>query len=460
MYSNFLITLLLSCIAWMSFGQTTLDRYIDEALASNIALQQKELSYDKSLAALDEAKANFFPVLSLQARYSVARGGRAFEIPVGDLVNPLYQNLNALNDLAGSVSEDFPDIPTYQPIDNVQENFLREEEHETKLRVVWPVFNSAIIYNQRIKDNLTQVEKISVDIYKRELVKEVKTGYFNYLKAGEAFELYQNTLDLVEENLRTTRSLYENHKVTVDEVYAAEAQVKEVEQDLAVAEKNKAVAQAYFNFLLNRDYDTEIELGETTFGIENVVAVDEARQTAIQNRDELKQLSYYLAVAENKIKLDKGGYLPNLNLVADYGFQGTEYSFGDEDDFAQGSLVLSWDLFNKQTSAKVQQSRIEQAITNKRQEEARQQIGLEVVQAFHEVQAALKSIDLAEAQVESAEKAFKLVDKKYSQGQANRVQFTDARTRLTNAEQQLIIARYDHQIRIAELEKAMATYPF
>jgi len=460
MYAHTFITLLFAAFAWSSFAQTTLDRYITEALASNIALQQKELSYDKSLAALDEAKANFFPVLSIQARYSVARGGRAFVIPVGDLVNPLYQNLNALNDLAGSVSEDFPDIPNYEPIDNVEENFLRQQEHETTIRVTWPVFNSAIIYNQRIKDNLTQVEKISLEIYKRELVKEVKTGYFNYLKATEAYELYQNTLELVQENLRTTRSLFDNHKVTVDEVYAAEAQVKAVEQDLAVAEKNRTVAQAYFNFLLNRDYDAEIEYSDTEFTIESALSIDAARQTAVQNRDELQQLSYYLAVAENKIKLDKGGYLPKVNLVADYGFQGTEYSFGNEDDFALGSLVLSWDLFNKQTSARIQQSKIDQAITVKRQEEARQQIGLEVVQAFHEVQTALKSIELAEAQVESAQKAFKLVNKKYSQGQANRVQFTDARTRLTNAEQQLIIARYDYQIRIAELEKAMATYPF
>lgn len=456
-----LYSTLLFCFALvLAAGQTPLDRYIAQALESNIALQQKELSYAKSLAALQEAKATFLPVVSFNARYSMARGGRTIDIPIGDLVNPVYQNLNVINQFGSSLSDVYPDIPAYPMLENVHEPFLRRQEHETTVQVVMPIFNTVILQNHRIKENLARVEQISVDMYKRELVKEVKTGYFNYLKASEAEVLYQNVLKLVNENLRTSQSLFDNNKVTIDEVYAAEAQVKEIEQQLTITEKNKTVAQAYFNFLLNRNYDEAIETGESELTLANVVSLEEARQTAVQNREELKQLSYYMAVAEHKIKLDKGGYLPNLAFAGNYGFQGTDYSFGKDDDFVMGSLVLSWDLFNRQTPARVQQSEIDKDITAKRWEEAQQQIGLQVVQAFHEVQAALKGIELAEAQVESADKAFRLVNRKYSQGQANLVQITDSRTRLTNSEQQLIIAKYDYQIRIAELEAAMATYAF
>ena len=75
--------------------------------------------------------------------------------------------------------------------------------------------------------------------------------------------------------------------------------------------------------------------------------------------------------------------------------------------------------------------------------------------AFYELETAQKTIELAEAQKEAAKKAFRLVNKKYQQGQANLVQFTDARTRLTNSEQQLIIAKYDYQIQLAEFGRAV-----
>jgi outer membrane protein TolC len=455
MHFSLRIILLLLLFPTLGFAQSPIETYVKVALENNIALTQKNLSYDKSLAALDEAKATFFPTLALKARYSMARGGRNFEIATGDLVNPIFSNLNLINSIGKATDPTYPDIPEYPSIPNEEVNFLRRTEHETKLQLAFPIFNTAILNNHRIKGNMVQMEKISVAIYKKELIKEVKIGYFNYLKAREGVQLFQNTMDLVNENLRTANSLYRNQKVTIDEVYAAEAQVKEVEQQLAEMQKNQKVAQAYFNFLLNQDYNTAIEVTQPEDLPKSALTVDPAREMAFSNRAEFQQLNYALAATDNKIKLDKGNRLPNLTLVGDYGFQGTEYSFTSEDDFMMGSLVLSWDIFNKQTKHKIQQSKIDREIIEQRKAETQQQIGLQVVSAYYELETTLKSIELAEAQKEAAQKAFRLVNKKYQQGQANLVQFMDSRTRLTNSEQQLIITKYDYQIKLAEFERAV-----
>lgn len=455
-----LCTLLLSLSFNLNAQQNPIQPYIAEALESNIALQRQELSYNKSLAALKEAKGLFFPKLSIEARYSVAKRGRAFEIPIGDLMNPVYNNLNLINSFGQSASPDYPVIPEYPQIENTQVNFLRETEHETKVRVAMPVFNTAILQNHRIKQNMVEAEKISVGIYKRELVKEVKAAYYNYAKAAQAVILFNNTLDLVNENLRTTESLHRNHKVTIDVVYAAKAEVEEVNQQLAEAEKNTNIAQAYFNFMLNRDYNSPIDLMADSALPQSVLSLEAARQQALSNREELQQLNYYLAISDNNIQLNKNSHLPNINLVADYGFQGTHYRFSSEDDFAMGSLVLSWNLFDKTTKARVQQAKIEKNEVAQHKNEVYQQIGLQVVNTFYDLEAAQKSILSAEAEVDAAQKAFRLVNKKYSQGQANLVEFTNARTQLTNAEQKLIIAKYDYQVKLANFERATAGYIF
>ncbi len=438
----------------------SLKGYIDNALENNIALQQKNLSYQRSLQALKEAKGLFFPKITFNARYSMAQGGRTIDFPVGDLMNPVYENLNLINDLASDANPGYPDIPAYPNLENISTNFLRTREQETTIRAAMPLFNASIIQNQRIQENLSETERIGVEVYKRELVKEVKTAYFNYAKAVQAVALFENTMDLVNENLRTSESLYRNHKVTIDEVYTAQAQIKSVEQNLANAQKDKKIAQAYFNFLLNEEFEMAIALDIDRIDPIAVSKQESLVKTAQQNREEVQQMNHYLAVSDSKIKLNKGNNLPNVNLAVDYGVQGRDYNLDSNSDFVMGSVVMSWNLFDRSNKPKVQQARIEKEELNRQKLEIQRQVGLQTISALHELEASGKQIELVEAQVKALAQAYKLVNKKYSLGQANQVALTDARTQLTNAQQQLIIARYDFQIKQAELERAAGTYNF
>ncbi len=440
-------------------GQSALDEYVRTALDRNIALQRQELSYARSLEALQEAKALFWPKLSLQARYSVARGGRAILIPVGDLMHPVYENLNVINQLGQAATPDYPVIPEYPRIENVSENFLRETEQETFLRVAMPLFNQMILTNHKIRQNLAEAERLSADQYRRQLIHEVKAAFYQYHQAREALDLYRNTLDLVRENLRTTESLQRNHQVTADAVYLAEAQVMQVEQELAAAEQAEKTARAYFNFLLNRDYAEAIAIVPPQTPALAAVGVDEARSAAWQKREELKQFQFFLSAADDKVKLEQGALLPNVNLVADYGIQGTRYALGRDDDYFMGSVVMSWTLFDRSNKHRVEQARIERESSLRQQEEVRQQIGLEVVNAHYALEAARKQVAQAEAARKATESAFRLVRKQYSQGQVNLVTFTDARTQMTNAAGTLIIARYDLLVKVSDLERVTGAYP-
>ncbi|HMQ47982.1 MAG TPA: TolC family protein [Saprospiraceae bacterium] len=432
-----------------------LDQYIQQALSSNIALQEKNLSYEKSLEALKEAKALFLPQLALNARYSVAQGGRTIDFPIGDLLNPVYQNLNTINSLEQAMHPDYPTIPEYPTLSNEQINFLRPTEQETRLSLVMPVFNTAIIQNQRIRENLVAAAEISVTAYQRELVKEVKVAYFNHAQAVQGVQIWENALELVEENLRTTESLHRNNKVTLDVVYAAKAEVSEVEQQLADAQKQRNMAQAYFNFLLNRDYNAVIEM-EDSYAVETAwLPLDEARQRALDQREELQQMQLYLSTADRQIEVQKGAFMPTLNLAVDYGIQGTNYKLDKDADYFMGSLVFQWNLFNRADKARVQQSKIEQLELSKQLEMLQQQIALQTTNAWYEMEAAQKRITQGQQEVEAAEQAFRLLQKKFSQGQANLIEFTNARTQLTNAQLSLSLAQFGLQQKMAILDWAV-----
>lgn len=443
--------ILLMSVIYASAGETSiLDQYIETALEGNLALQQQEFSFKKSAAALEEARGLFLPTVSLNARYSRAGGGRQIEIPVGQFVNPVYQTLNFL--LQQNVFPADVGVQTFP--------FLREEEQETKIRAVQPLFKPEIVYNYQIKDRLREIEESGKEVYSRQLVAEVKTAYFNYLKAMEIINFLNRTQELLKENLRVNEKLVENQKATWEVVYRARADLSLLEKQRAEAEKSLDMARAYFNFLLNRPQEDTIDPVQ----LESVSAVLEsdltvAENQALNNRQELKQLAAGAEAAQSGIKLNRSAFLPGVFAVLDYGFQGEQYRFSEEDDFWMASLILEWNLFNGfQDKSRIQQASLEKKKIEARRQELENQIRLEVREAWHNLGVARKDLQSTRHRLDSQKKSFEIMDKKYQQGMALQVEYLDARNNYLQSEIQQVVATFDYYIRQAEFERTVAGY--
>jgi len=247
----------------------------------------------------------------------------------------------------------------------------------------------------------------------------------------------------------------------MDELYAARAKIKEMEKELSSAQKDEAMARAWFNFLLNRDLNAEIQTGEPvaisylTFDLDSMVI------KAVRNREELVQLDQYINIQQKKVKLEAGSALPEVGLWASYGYQGEKYSFTKDNDFAQIGISLSCDLFTSgQRKAKVWQARIDRDIMEQKKLEAVSHIRMEVMDAWYSLNTARKGIDQAEEEALNYRKAYNLVSKKYQRGMASHLELSNALNNMLNAENKLILARYDNQIRQVELERVVAGYEF
>jgi outer membrane protein len=431
-------------------GQDVLDAYIQKALNSNLALQQSEFSYQKSVAALREARGMFLPSVDIEARYTRADGGRTIDFPIGDLLNPIYQTLNLLTGV--------PAFPTN--LQNESIKFFREKEHETKVRIVQPVFQPQIYYNVKIQKQITQIQSASRNAYARQLVADVKTSYYNVLTAAKVVELTEKTNDVLNENLRVSTSLFENDKVTQDVVYRAQAELSRLNQQQAEAHKLFDLSQAYFNFLLNRPLDSPVEIAKAPLPqFRNGLNRAEKEANALAHREELVQLKAAIDAQRNGVKLNRSGFLPGLIAVFDYGYQGEEYNFNKEYDYWMASAVLQWNLFKGgQDKACIQQAKLEQAKLETQLLELKKKIQLDVWRAVENVNVVDQSIKFAADELSAAQKNFDIVNKKFEQGMVSHIEFLDAQNTLMQAELNAIIKKFDFFIKQAELEKAAATF--
>jgi outer membrane protein TolC len=456
-------------------GRALLDAYVDRALASNLALRQQALSLDASRHALDAARRQFLPAFSVEARFTRAGGGRTIDLPLGDLLNPVY---GTLNDLLVAQGGD----PAFPMLANEDIAFLRSQEQDTRVRLVQPVYQPRLHAAVRLNRHLVASKEAEVEAFRRALVRDVKTAYFAYLQADRATVIFEASADLVAENLRVAERLRASDRALAVDVVRARAETYAVEQQAAEAVRDRDRARAYVNFLLNRPLDTPLDAVDddawplpqpeswvppTTQPIAGTAeqapgdpAFDEAlaamQDAAVSRRLELDQLDAAIRAGEAGVALGRAAYLPGLAVALEAGIQGESYGFDGEAPFYLASAVLSWTLFNGGSDrARVQEARAEVARTRAQRDEAALQIRLQVQDAFDAVRVARASLTTASERLAAASEGFRLTQRLVASGQANQVTFVDARTVLTSAQLNLNVTRYDLLARLADLEFAV-----
>ncbi|MDW7693955.1 TolC family protein [Flammeovirgaceae bacterium SG7u.111] len=442
------ITLTLLLFGGVNAQENTLDSYIDEGLENNLALKQENLSVAKSLERLRQAKGLYMPDISFNSSYTIAGGGRSIAIPIGDLLNPVYKSLNQLNE-----TNQFPtDLP------NSEEQFLPNKFHDTRVEIRQALFDPDIYHNYQANKYLAASLQSKRDVYKQELVKEIKSAYYQYLTTVEALEIYASTEKLLQEILRVNKKLVENNKATVDVVYLAEYEISDLESQVAEAKRLQARAMSYFNFLLNRDLTDSI-IADKNLGVELLQesAIAKLQEDALENRKELDQLTNSITATEQILALNKNTRLPKLSVGANFGYQGFNYEFNSRQDYYLLQFNMSFPIFKGfQNKSKIQESKIEISRLQTRQTELEEQIKFQVINAYKQVEAGKSSVKAKQAALKSSQKSFEIIGRKYLENQITLLNLLDARTKYTNAQLELVVAKYDLLEKEAVLERTIA----
>jgi len=438
-----ILTFLLLLLVGNAYAQTHLEQYIRTGLSSNETIRQQQFLLDKSLWALKEAKSLFLPNVEFNGAYTLAGGGRTVDIPVGDLMNPVYKTLNQLTG-----TNNFPQVQNQSVLLNPN-NF-----YDVKLHTTYPVINAEIAYNKKIRSQQYDLQKIETDIYKRELVKEIKIAYYNYLQATTAIGIYENALALVKENERINTSLFNNQKVNRTAVVRSNNEVTKITAQLNTAIKNRDNARDFFNFLINQPLTTPIL-------IDSIVSIPDAHvaDTAVNKREELLKLNTAAAINKNLIGLANSYKIPKLNSFLDLGSQAFDFKVNDKSPYYFFGISLGWNIFSGgKNKYKVKQAEADAKVIASQTSNTEQQLRLQVNVASNEFNAALVNYNAAVSQAASSEKYYKDELRLYKEGIALYIELLDAQNQLVSAQLQANISLYDTLIKQAEIERANASF--
>jgi outer membrane protein TolC len=432
--------------AGYGYGQgKILDDYIQSAFSQNQGLKQQTFQLDKSLYALQEAKGLFYPQVGLTGNYTKAGGGRTIDIPIGDMLNPVYNTLNELTN-----SQKFPQLENQSVLLN-PDNF-----YDVHVRTSLPLVNTEIWYAQKIrKENIT-LQQASVNVYKRKLVKDIKTAYYQYYQAGKAVDIYNAASLQVQENIRVNTSFLTNGVTNSTALTRAKAEQQKIAASITEAENKRRNAAAYFNFLLNRDLNASIAIDSSIFMPEEIMP---APTTTGNTREELLQLSQQQKIASLFYRQSKSYLVPKLSTFLDLGSQGFNWNVDSKSRYYMWGVNLQWDLFaGGQRKNKAQQAAIDVSNLQAAYNEASTSFQLEQQVAENNYRTAVANFGSAREQLLLSEKYYTDQSKVYKAGQLLYIELLDAQTQLTNAKLQLSVAFAAVQTAIADIERTQASY--
>lgn len=437
------LSILLFIPVLTSGQEGALDEYIRMGLENNLSIRKATLEYEKNLTALNEARGYFLPGLSINARYTIARGGRTFDFPAGDMLNPLFQNINALNAAMAAINPLFPSLPPYPSAENITFRFYRPREHETKASLIQPIYNPQIIYNYRIKKVEVGMGLKSLDITSRSLVKQITDAYYDFMRAVEYQQLATEILSLATENLRVCGSLHENGLITRDVVLRAEADLAAAGVAIAESEGSVNSARAYFNYLLRRELNEPVVCDTITILALPAESLTESIGNAATRRPETALVNDYIEANRNIVAMNRAEALPVVAGAVDYGFQGEKYSFSSDDDFMLASLVLRWNISSGSTARnKIRQAKIDHEMLEVAREDLENRIELQTITAYYDMMAAYEAARAAATAVLPAAEAFRITGSRFREGEVAYATLLEVQTRMVEARRKHLDSRY------------------
>ena len=426
---------------------------ISQAMTGNLALQSQSVDVEIGLERLREARSYFQPKIDFAARYTRAEGGRTIDLPIGDLMNPAY---DALNQLLGGQGG-------FQHVSNQSIALLREREQETKLTLTQPLYRPEITRGVKARRADLASREAQLAAYRRELRFQVETGYYRWVQTETVARILESAAAVTAEALRVNRSLFSADKITEDRVLRAEADDLEIQQQRLEAERDRKLALAYLNFLLNRPLDTQLTSpvsDDLTSYVRAVTEISLQSAPSIDHREELLALNKAIDAATAVEGVARARRYPSLVLAAEGGIQGENYRTGNGCNYGMASLVAQMNIWDgKALSSRQRQTRLERTKLELQLGQARQQMALEAERASDELRAAIAACQTAERRREASARAFEIVSRREREGMASQLSFLDARSEFTRAELNLEVVRQRLLIAVAALDRATAATP-
>lgn len=300
-----------------------------------------------------------------------------------------------------------------------------------------------------------QAAEAELERTRQSVENQTASACYNLQRAAARVEVAQETLDLAAEHLRQAKAFYRNGVVAKNEVLRVEVAHSDAKLKVIQAKNALDTAWSALERVVGVPLEGRYRLPEPPDRPGTFTLPEDPVNTAMANRPELTALERSRQSALAMAEAALGETRPKIILTGETYVADKEF-FTDPQDEWQVGLSAVWTLHDGgKAKARASEARAsaEEFLFNF--EDLRRSIVLEVKKAANDLETARQRVDVARAQVASAEEDYRVALKRYSAQVGTNIDVLDARVALENARTQYVDAVHDALQARADLVFAM-----
>lgn len=431
--------LLVFAIGWATAQQKkwTLEECVSYAVENNLTVEQYELDLENVKIDEKDALGGLLPSLNASTSFS-SNTGFSF--------NPTNNEptSSTANNWSGGLSSN---ITLFDGLQNIK------RLNRAKL--------SALSSQYRL-DNL-----------KDDIRLNVANAYLQILSNKEALKVSKAQYAVTEQDLKRTKELVESGVVAKGDLLEIEATAANQEQQIVNNESLVLISRINLAQLLQiTDYET-FDVADETFEIPPSEVLNNSPKSifakALEFRNDIKFSKSNVELAEKDLEIAKGAYAPTLTGFFQYGTRysdvtsipdsnGVPYTPGFKDqlwifDGISYGAQLSIPIFNGwSTRNNVSRSKISLEKSKLQFEQDKLDLETTINQAYVDVTTFYKSYEAAEKTLEARRLAYDYAKERFDVGLMNSFDYSQAQSRVDNAEADVVRTKYAYIFRLKILE--------
>lgn len=300
------------------------------------------------------------------------------------------------------------------------------------------------------------VETANAEVQKQKLMFEVKSAFFQKLKADAAVAANRSTLGVSQENLSDTKALLKQGVLARYDLLQAQIEVTRAAESLSANLTQVDKSQATLAKLLGEKQTRMEPIPPPAVVVDEAVTLPLLQSFARLHRAEILALDYKKAVAESLLDAAEKDSRPELLLAANY-----QTAFGQSlapKNIPSLTLQIQWALFD----GGLRKAKIAEAESVLRELDASRElladdINLEVEQLWLDLQQSKVSVATAQQQLANAKEYYEMARRRYLNGISPSIEVSDALRNLIDSETRLVEQLYDRDLIFSRLEQSLGS---
>lgn len=412
----------------------TIKKATDYALSHNRALRSAKQDTHVSDQKVRQAGADFYP--KVDASYNLRR-----------LSDQPFARLSGLS---------VPGAAT-----GVKVNTNSSTINHWEINLTQPVFTGFGLTAQlNISRMDRQISEYRLEEARLNVIRDVQQGFLQTLLSEKLLQVAGDNVKSLEVHLRNAEAQYEQGLSARNDALKAEVALAQARQQERSAAKQLVLLRSRLNQLLDLDLQAHLDLSEEDIQPHTAPPMEELYSMAEKRRPEYLLLETSVRQTEEGLTAAKSRYYPHVSLFGQYYREGEDFlaetnNFTNDQNASVGVRV-DWNWFEGgKTDAAAKEWRYRQASLEEKRSDLKQQIRLQVEDAYEQLKVAEANIETARTALEQARENERMTSLQYQEQLVIFLEVLNAEVFVAQSRADYYQALYGYQLAWADLERAV-----